>query len=58
MRDEIFEPEDSFYGQPVEMLEQGQRCGGHFAECRSVVVPGESSGDGPLEQRHPFLGSH
>jgi hypothetical protein len=40
------------------MLENRQRCGGHFTERRAIVVPGESSGDGPFEQRHAFLGGN
>lgn len=55
MRHEIFEPEDRLYGQTLQMLENRQRRGGHFAECRDIVMPGESSGNGPFEQRHTLL---
>ena len=58
MRREVLEPEDRLDCQALQMLEDSQRCGGHFTERRAIVVPGESSGDGPFEQRHAFLGGN
>ena len=55
---EIFEPEDRLDCQALQMLEESQGCGRHFAQCGYVVGPGEASRDGPFEQRHTFLGGN
>jgi hypothetical protein len=58
VRRQIFEPEDRFDGQSVEMLEERRRSGGEFVDGLGVVAPRQAAGDRPFEQWHPFLRRH
>lgn len=54
----IFEPEQGFYGQSVEVLKDRQRGGRHLIDALPLVLPGEAPGNRPFEQRHAFLRRH
>ncbi len=56
MRAQIFQPEDAFHRQAVQMLEQGEGCGGQLVPRRRLVGASQPSGDRPFEQRQTFLG--
>ncbi|MEK7305376.1 MAG: hypothetical protein AAB034_04415, partial [Nitrospirota bacterium] len=58
MRRKIFQPEDRFDRQPIQVLKQRQRSRRHLAERGAVVGAGEALCDGPFEQRHALLCGH